>query len=106
MTRHEMLHISLAAFFGSVTTITGAQTVTPVQNDVSTGGASDPTAAPIRSDSARNDRERSAIGSGNVLDDVRRDMSGRQVYVTCPSDFVTDKMPAGCRRWSEIAGTL
>jgi hypothetical protein len=77
-----------------------------MQNRVSTGGTSDLAAAPITSDSIRYERESYAIASGNVLADVRRDMSGKQPYVVCPSDLATGQMPAGCPRWSEIAGAL
>jgi hypothetical protein len=56
MTRHEMLRVSLAALFGSVTAMTMAQTVAPMQNDVSAGRASDLTAAPVTGDFPRNDR--------------------------------------------------
>jgi hypothetical protein len=106
MTRHEMLRVSLAALFGSVTAMTMAQTVAPTQNDVDAGRESDLTAAPVTGDFARNDPEISTAASGNVLDDVPRDMSGKRAYTTCPGDFVTDQMPAGCRRWSEIADAL
>ena len=106
MTRHEMLRVSLAALFGSVTTMIMAQNVAPTQNDVDAGRKSALTAQPVTGDSARYDSEISTAASGNVLDDVPRDMSGIRPYTTCPGDFATDQIPAGCRRWSEIAGAL
>lgn len=96
----------MAASFCSVTVVTSAQNVAPMQNHVSAGWASDLTAAPVKGDCATNDPESSAGASMNVLEDVPRDMSGKRAYTTCPGDFVTGQMPARCRQWSEIAGAL
>jgi len=106
MTRHEMLRIPLAALFGSVTAMSMAQTVAPRQNDAHAGRESVSTAAAVTGDLARNEPEISTPASTNVLEDVPRDISDKRSRTMCPSDFVTGQMPAGCRRWSEIAGVL
>jgi hypothetical protein len=106
VTCDEILRISVATFFASVTAMTMAQTIVPAENDVDASRESAVTAAPVAPDFARNDPQIPAAASMNVLEGVPRDIGGKPPYATCPGDFMTGQMPAGCRRWAEIADVL
>jgi hypothetical protein len=107
MMHHKILHAALAASFGSLTMMATAQTTAPVHNDNAYATpASSSTAAPVAGNSDSMKAESSTIAPLNVLEDVPRDMSGKRAQTVCDRDPVTGPMPIGCRRWSEIAGTL
>jgi hypothetical protein len=107
MMHHKILHTALAALFGSLTTMVTAQTTAPVHNDNAyTAPASSSMAPPMAGDSDNMKAESSTIAPLNVLEDLPRDMSGKPAQTLCDSNPVTGPMPIGCRRWSEIAGTL
>ena len=107
MLHHKILHTALAALFGSLTTMATAQTTAPVHNDYAyTPPASSSMAPPMAGDSDSMKAESSTIAPLNVLEDLPRDMSGKPAQTLCDSNPVTGPMPIGCRRWSEIAGTL
>ena len=107
MMHHKILHTALAALFGSLTTMVTAQTTAPVHNDNAyTAPASFSMAPPMAGDSDNMKAESSTIAPLNVLEDLPRDMSGKPAQTLCDSNPVTGPMPVGCRRWSEIAGTL
>jgi hypothetical protein len=112
MMHDKILHTALAAtalaaLFGSLTTMATAQTTAPVHNDNAyTAPASSLMAPPMAGDSDSMKAESSTIAPLNVLEDLPRDMSGKPAQTLCDSNPVTGPMPIGCRRWSEIAGTL
>ena len=112
MMLHKILHTALAASFGSLTMMATAQTTAPVQNDNAyTTPASFSMAPPMAGNSHSMKAESSTIAplnvlELNVLEDLPRDMSGKRAQTLCDSNPATGPMPIGCRRWSEIAGTL
>ncbi len=105
MMHHKILHVALAATFGSLTMMATAQTTAPAHSDNAyTTPASSSMTAPVAGNSDSMKTESSAIAPLNVLEDVPRDMSGKRAQTLCDSNPETDPMPIGCRRWSEIAG--
>jgi hypothetical protein len=107
MMHHKILLTALAASFSSLTMMATAQTTAPVHNDNAyTTPASSSMAAPVADNSDSMKAESSTIAPLNVLEDLPREMSGKRAQTLCDSNPVTDPMPIGCRRWSEIAGRL
>ena len=104
MMHHKILHTALAALFGSLTMMATAQTTAPVHNDNAYTPPASASMAPPMADSMK--AVSSTIAPLNVLEDLPRDMSGKRAQTLCDSNPVTGPMPIGCRRWSEIAGTL
>jgi len=105
MDSQELSRIALAAVLGFAAIVATGQPAGPVWHEELFSaplGHSNPP-------SAIGDRDQIKVESttpANVLEDVPRDMGGKQAPAACSSNSSDDQAPAACRRWSQIARTL
>jgi hypothetical protein len=107
MMRHKILYTVLVTSFSSSPLLANAQTIAPMQNyDPQAPASAQRSAAPIGDSPAAVETDSPAIAPMNVLVDFPRGMGGERRGTLCDNDLVTGQMPAGCRRWSQIAGEV
>jgi hypothetical protein len=107
MMRHKILYTVLITSFSSSPLLANAQTIAPMQNyDPHAPASAQRSAAPIRDSPAAVENDSPAIAPMNVLVDFPPGMGGERPGALCDNDLVTGQMPAGCRRWSQIAGEV
>jgi hypothetical protein len=107
MMRHKIFYTVLVTSLSSSPLLASAQTIAPMQNDYPHAPASAQlSAAPMRDGPAAVEIDSPAIAPMNVLEEVPRGMGSERRGSLCDNDLVTGQMPAGCRRWSQIAGEV
>jgi hypothetical protein len=107
MMRHKILCTVLVMSFSSSPLVANAQTIAPIQNDHRHAPASAQMgAAPMRDGPPAVETDGPAIVPMNSLVDIPRGMDSERRGSLCDNDVVTGQMPAGCRRWSQIAGDV
>lgn len=109
MKRHEIRYALLAASLAFVAPIAIAQSSAPSGNsDTYVTPASRSIAEPPARDFGAEPQDRTirpVNESANVLDGEPRDLRDEQPRTWCRKDPLMGKMPAECRRWSEIASS-
>jgi|SRR5450631_2027693 len=108
MMSRKILYAVLVTSFSSSPLLANAQTIAPMQNyDAHAPASAQRSAAPMRDGlAAAVETDSPAIAPMNVLVDFPRGMGGERRGTFCDNDLVTGQMPAGCRRWSQIAGEV